>query len=256
MTTTLPRALRPAPEPGAIQRLGRWFWRTWTGRIVAVALVVCVLDRNGVPLPGLLTGPAWVITVTFFWVAAYRLFKWILRRWLWRIRTKLILSYLFVAVVPLVLLVLFFGLVGVISSGVVASYMVTSEIDRRTDELGRATAPSSQAAGVGRLERGHGGAVAGAPEGRFRLTYAFVRDEHRVAASATIAERLPDWLTQDAFSGLVRDGEITRLRSVARRGATFVVVDVPLGRHFLRTSTRGPASRIWPPAARCRRAAA
>src|SRR4029450_4823771 len=127
MTTTLPRSLPPAPDRGSFQRLGSWVSRTWIGRIVAAGFVVWILDRYGVPLPGILTGPAWLITVTCVWIAAYRLFKWMLGRWLGRVRTQLILSYLFVAVVPLVLLALFFGLVGLISSGVVASYMVTSE---------------------------------------------------------------------------------------------------------------------------------
>ena len=140
MTTAPIRPLPPAPEPGLLQRLGRWFLRTWTGRVVAVALVIWILDKSGVRLPRILTGPAWLISVTVCWIAAYRVLRWVLRRWLWRIRTKLILSYLFVAVVPLVLLVLFFGLAGLLSSGVVASYMVTTEIDRRVEELGRGAA--------------------------------------------------------------------------------------------------------------------
>jgi sigma-B regulation protein RsbU (phosphoserine phosphatase) len=159
-----------------------------------------------------------------------------LRRWLWRIRTKLILSYLFVAVVPLVLLVLFFGLAGMLFSGVVASYMVTSEIDRRAGELSRATGAilprllASEAADADAVER----SLAPLQERFSKLRYSYVRDGHRVAASDTIAERLPDWLTQDAFVGLVRDGENTRLRSVARRGPTFLVVDVPLDEHFVK----------------------
>jgi phosphoserine phosphatase RsbU/P len=246
MTTTLPRSLPPAPAPGAIQRLGRWLLRTWTGRIVAAALLVWILDHYGVSLPGILTGPAWVVTVTFVWVAAYRLSKWMLRRWLWRIRTKLILSYLFVAVVPLVLLALFFGLVGVISSGVVASYMVTSEIDSRAGELGRATADhfsrllASGAADTDAVER----SLAPLKEAFPAFSYAFVRDGHRVAASFSVAERLPDWLKEDSFSGLVRDGEATRLRSAARRGGSFLVLDVALDDQLVRNLDQRAGIRI------------
>jgi phosphoserine phosphatase RsbU/P len=236
MTTTLPPSLPPAPEPGLFQRLGRWFARTWTGRVVAAALVICLLDQAGVRLPGSLTGPAWLIGITACWIGAYRLFKWVLRRWLWRIRTKLILSYLFVAVVPLVLLALFFSLAGVMFSGVVSSYMVTSEIGRRTEEVGRATGAifprllASGASSADAVEQS-----LGPLKDRFpALTYTFVRDGRRLAASAAMAERLPDWLSQDAFAGLVRDGDTTRLRAVARRGTAFLAVDVPLDEHFVK----------------------
>ena len=42
---------------------------------------------------------------------------------LWRIRTKLLLSYLFIAVVPLVLAVIFFVLAGYLGVSMVASYI-------------------------------------------------------------------------------------------------------------------------------------
>jgi sigma-B regulation protein RsbU (phosphoserine phosphatase) len=236
MATPPTRSLPPAPQPAPLQRLGRWFLHTWTGRVVGVSLVVWILDAAGVRLPGFLTGPAWLVGVTFCWVAAYRLFRWLLRRWLWRIRTKLILSYMFVAVVPLVLLALFFGLAGVMFSGVVSSYMVTSEIGRRADEIGRATGalfPRLLATGAANADAVEEG-LAPLKERFPALTYTFVRDGRRLAASGTMAERLPDWLQQDSFAGLVRDGDPTRVRAVARRGPSFLAVDVPLDEHFVK----------------------
>ena len=59
-----------------------------------------------------------------------RLGRYLVRRLLWRIRSKLLVSYLFIAVVPVVLLLVLFTLAGVLFSGLVASHIVTSEVGR------------------------------------------------------------------------------------------------------------------------------
>ena len=69
-----------------------------------------VLGLFGLGVPGLLRVPAkLVLGVTLVWTA-WRGLRWLSARFLWRIRTKLILSYLFVALVPVVLLSLFLAL--------------------------------------------------------------------------------------------------------------------------------------------------
>jgi len=96
----------PAPQAaGAESATGRmkaFLAGTWPGRILAGALLVFVLGLAGVPLP------LFVVVVdrflllllgTFFLI---RFSRFLLRTFLWRIRRKLILSYLFIAVVPLV----------------------------------------------------------------------------------------------------------------------------------------------------------
>jgi len=66
----------------------------------------------------------------------FRLVRYLVRRFMWRIRTKLLVSYLFIAVVPVVLLVLFFLLAGALLGGLVAGHMVSGEVQRAGDSLG------------------------------------------------------------------------------------------------------------------------
>ena len=59
---------------------------------------------------------------------------WAKRRLLWRVRRKLILSYVFVGVVPGVLIICFFLLAGLILCFNVSSYLVQSRIRALTDQ--------------------------------------------------------------------------------------------------------------------------
>ena len=69
--------------------------------------------------------------------AAYgltRLSIWAKRRLLWRVRRKLILSYVFVGVVPALLVIVFFLLAGLIVAFNVSSYLVQSRLHNVTDQ--------------------------------------------------------------------------------------------------------------------------
>ncbi|RPH60317.1 MAG: HAMP domain-containing protein, partial [Acidobacteria bacterium] len=59
----------------------------------------------------------------------YRLFKLARRRLLWRVRRKLTISYMFIGVVPVMLLVTFFVLCGLLLFFNVSSYLVQSRLD-------------------------------------------------------------------------------------------------------------------------------
>ncbi len=59
---------------------------------------------------------------------------WSKRRLLWRVRRKLILSYVFVGVVPALLVITFFLLAGLILAFNVSSYLVQSRVRNLTDQ--------------------------------------------------------------------------------------------------------------------------
>ena len=63
----------------------------------------------------------------------WRALRWLSDRLLWRIRTKLILSYLFIALVPVLLMTAFSTIAVVLLLGLVGSRIVTGEIDRAGD---------------------------------------------------------------------------------------------------------------------------
>ena len=125
-------------------RMKRFFLERWSGRILLVSLALYAADRAGAPLP---CGLGACSRVSLFVYAAWgvvRVGRYLVRRLLWRIRTKLLVSYLFIAVVPVVLLLLLFGLAGVLFSGLVASHIVVAEVDR-TAVLLRTTAETALA---------------------------------------------------------------------------------------------------------------
>lgn len=222
-------ALPPGgPERNRLRRFRHWLLRRWTGRIVLASLAVVLLDVVGVPLPGPLTGPAWLVTAIACVVGMFRAAGYVLWRLLWRIRTKLILSYLFIAVVPVVLLLLFFGVAAVLSSGLLASYMLTTEIDRKADELRRAAETA-----LGRLSQGATAttveqAVAPARAVHPDLSYAFVRDGRVIGSSGSVPQELPSWWKEPSFVGLVRQGDKSWLRAVVSRPGAHLTVDAPL----------------------------
>src|SRR3989442_6992132 len=65
----------------------------------------------------------------------FRLFLWLKRKLLWKVRNKLIVSYAFVGVVPLLLLCVMIFLGAKLIFGQLGAYYVNSEIDKITDEL-------------------------------------------------------------------------------------------------------------------------
>jgi serine phosphatase RsbU (regulator of sigma subunit) len=240
----MPEAL-PAGGGGRSRRsrLGSFFVGTWRGRILGVALAAWALDVLlsvvGWRVPGAVMVPVWtVLTVAFGWLLLRGL-GWLSDRLLWRIRTKLILSYLFVALVPLVLVAIFFVTAGILLLLVSSSRLVTTEVERLTDAC-RATAESSLAG----LPPGDAAAAAALGE-RLEPVRALHPDaawtllrDGRVAASRGAAPRaLPAWWKEgEGYASLVRlpsgpgaerGPGAALLRVAVSRGSATLVVDVP-----------------------------
>src|ERR1700681_571234 len=75
--------------------------------------------------------------VAGLWLAI-RLLRLVARQAVWRLRHRLIVTYLFIAIVPLVLIVGLAALGGYMLVYQLAAYLVTTEIDRRIDGLAAA----------------------------------------------------------------------------------------------------------------------
>ena len=180
-------------------------------------------------------------------VAGYLLlhvFVRLLRRLLWRVRRKLVLSYVFIGLTPIVLIVSLLLLTGILTLLSVSSYLVKLSLDDLAHEAGvvaeaaagelngvptaaadvvlarhrQALAARCLAAGVGLLDAQASG---GAAAGRWLVS--------------PPASRLPRWLAGGTFQGLVtlRTPDGMRLvaravRPVDRRPARVVVVDLAI----------------------------
>ena len=77
---------------------------------------------------------AFVTFVLGAWIAL-RLLRIGLRKLTWRLRNRLIVAYLFIAVLPILLVLTLVGLGGYMLAGQVAVYLVRSELDRRLVSL-------------------------------------------------------------------------------------------------------------------------
>jgi len=237
MQPLLPEGPRP-PALGLRARVGTFFTATWPGRVVAVALAVWLLDGllslGGRALPGAVGAPARVVLSLFAVWLAWRGFRWVSDRLLWRIRTKLIVSYLFIALVPVVLLTLFMAVAIVLLLGLTASRVVTGEVDRAGDVL-QATARSALAglpAPDADATRALPARLASARETHLALAYTLLRGGRVVTSSGDALRALPGWWKGPGFTGLVRlHPEDKRspevLRAIWAEGGAALVLEVP-----------------------------
>jgi sigma-B regulation protein RsbU (phosphoserine phosphatase) len=192
------------------------------------ALGVALLARLGLPL-GPLGGLARLVVWLYALAGLWLLGRAVLRRLLWRIRSKLIVSYLFIAVVPLVLLALLFTIAGALFTGYITGYLVSAELEQQARALGEVAQaalpglPEDPAA----AERQLLARLQPARERHPALSYRLVRHGKTVASTGLLPAVLPDWWKGPLLAAIVRDGEKDRLRAVASEGEGFLVLDVP-----------------------------
>src|SRR5947209_4642328 len=143
----------PDPQSG----LRHVLLRTLSGRFIVVGLalrlLLVVAAAVAGPLPAFfdvvdtVAGIAIAIGAGYFVVKLFVAAK---RRLLWRVRRKLILSYIFVGFIPAILIVAFFLLGGFLLFNNLSSYLVQSRLRSMSEEakfLAQSTALEIQRAG-------------------------------------------------------------------------------------------------------------
>jgi len=255
----------------AIQRAGWWLTRTFVGRLLLLALAIKVavwIGRAWMARAG--GGPSTLVStvnavssallLVALVVIGYRLYVHAKRLVLWRVRRKLILSYVFVGVVPVLLLVLFFSIAGLILIANVGGYMLRSRLSTVVEraqalaqtaaaDLAHVRGPSETAAALaGHQQRANA---------QFPLvSYAVVPSSAACTPGTALEARgpvatagpwqhvpppgsVPEWVSCAGYASLVAGhvGDSTH-PWVAARGLAWVVhdgvreavvVDVPLG---------------------------
>jgi len=248
MAPRLPSRPGAAPQPTARELL----LRTWPGRLFLITAglkVVIAVWRVTAPVPDAVRVINSITTLglalavgTFAW----RLFVQIKRRLLWRVRRKLILSYIFIGVIPSLLILVFFLFAGslvfmnvsaylfkdgydaIVDSARLSAQAAATEIARNPDSavetierVHRIRSPMYPSVSVAYLWPG-GDSVTIGPWERLRAP-----------------DALPAWLTDDVFAGSfgvpVKDSpgeEDLIVRAVVKVGpggsGGAVVVDVPI----------------------------
>ncbi len=137
MPDRTPRPILPGLTISPQRRAGEWLRRSTPGRILLAGLVLKIVDLAASAALGT-PRPAWVDVVDTcgtlgiivgVGVLFVRGLGWMRRRLLWRVRRKLILSYVFVGLVPSLLIVTFFVLAGLLLVRNVAGYMVQTRLE-------------------------------------------------------------------------------------------------------------------------------
>jgi serine phosphatase RsbU (regulator of sigma subunit) len=135
-----PAALLPGDVPSRWRAWRSWLLRTFPGRALVLGFVIKVITwpvNLFSTLPPALEAIDMVGSLALLFAIAYGLTRfavWSKRRLLWRVRRKLILSYVFVGVVPALLVMTFFLLAGLILAFNVSSYLVQSRVRNLTDQ--------------------------------------------------------------------------------------------------------------------------
>jgi sigma-B regulation protein RsbU (phosphoserine phosphatase) len=207
-----------------------------------------------------LSGGAPAALWVLFWLAAItsgvyylgRLGAFIRRRLLWRLRRRLIVTYVFIAIVPIVLIVFLVGLGIYIVNGQFAAFLVARNLREHFDELqqvNRAVAHEAHMDGSLASEKTLDG-----------LQNFYVKELHQHAISYPGLEivirigsqvrafrldgtkiqsplTIPAWFKQEEFAGFVMDRGHLALRSIERgptaAGSLVVILSQPITQELL-----------------------
>ncbi len=105
---------------------------------VEIAFLALAVLWIAITLTHTASGFAVAIAITEFILGVVlisRLLRYLARQSIWRLRNRLMVTYLFIGVVPVILILTLILAGGYIVAGQVAVFLVTSELDRRIDSL-------------------------------------------------------------------------------------------------------------------------
>lgn len=200
------------------QILGRW------GVAFFVLLALDVALAYLAPSSGfrLLVALALYVTGLLF---ALQLIRRNMRRLIWRLRNRLIVAYLFIAFVPIVLIVILVAIGGYMLAGQTAVYLVSSELERRLDALNgvaRMLAETPAAKQQNAIRE-----VAPYIRNRFPSVELLIRDEeiYRYPENSALAPPPAGW--KDASGLITKDGQLCSWAHVTQ-GNTEVTLVAPL----------------------------
>jgi phosphoserine phosphatase RsbU/P len=177
-----------------------------------------------------------IIVVALFCALAAR---WLSSRLLWRLRNRLIVTYVFIGVVPLILLISLAGLVFYLFSGQFAAYILTSRLDSEQRSLGtRNLVIAGEIAADLDAKRGTRILKDGRSDAQRDSDVSAWLDGKLVldSSAAKTPQQLPGYL-QDNLTRVVRDHDKVFLRSAivlfTKSGKLTVVSSRPLDQRLL-----------------------
>jgi phosphoserine phosphatase RsbU/P len=208
-------------------------------RLFGVLLALYVVLEWVLKAEGLATFFAFVLVIVGL-ILGVRLIRHLIRKSIWRLRYRLIVTYVFIGVVPIVLILTLAVLGTWIVVGQVAAYLVSSELERRaavlTDPVRTISQarPSDRAAAVQRMGDSLAArmpglqiAVSGASSAPSAIHY---------PAASTLPAPADGW--KDLTGYITRDG-LFYLASVSHSGGTTVIAMAPVTKEVLENTVPG-----------------
>ncbi|MCL6505816.1 MAG: hypothetical protein K6T59_02225, partial [Bryobacteraceae bacterium] len=106
----------------------------WVERLFAAAVLLHIALRWAAPA-GALAALSQLLATVFGLAAALRLARRGLRKAIWSLRNRLVVAYIFIAVVPVALILVLAAIGAYLLYGQIAVYLVSSELERRAAAL-------------------------------------------------------------------------------------------------------------------------
>lgn len=184
-----------------------------------------------VQVPGVLWLVFWLaLAVSIIYYIA-RLIGFVRARLLWRLRRRLIVTYVFIAVIPILLILVLVAIGGLLINAQFAAFLVAQNVRERVDRLGQvgrvvtrnayASEQQNPSALLDRVQRNFVTRIArrSADHPALEVTIrvgAATRTFDLTGAPLPRPVEIPGWLTGPEFSGIVIEGSRVLLRSVTQ----------------------------------------
>ncbi len=186
-------------------------------RIIALSMlaldVLLIVTGRGGPLPALIT---FVLVVWGAWRLIRLLFD--RTRLIWHLRNRLIVTYVFIAVVPITLILALVFVGGFLLAGEIESYLAGTALDRRNFEIENAAVWLTKESPAGMLTTAQHLTASGIPQVEALVTGATT---FRYPADSDIAMPPDGWKD---YAGLVYKDGRSYLMALVTRGANRALV--------------------------------
>ena len=250
--TQLRRVLRPRTKLGKTT--------LWFGLVSGFLELLRLITRS--PQGSMLRGWTSFISFVFCTFVVLMLLRWMRRQLLWRLRNRLIVTYIFIGVIPVILLVLMFLVANYLFAGQFASYIAMETLHSELHHLESANeALAIQYAHLekqGQLTPQIAADVAGASEESFLQRTVSVWEDNKafvIGPGAESAKREPFRVNsklESDFSGIIIDRDRLHLRAVRHLAEgnrrLIVISDVPITAELLqKTAAKLGSVTLIPP---------
>ena len=246
----LKRALHPASKLGKVT--------LWFGVLALILETLQLITRA--PSGTMLSGWATFVTYVFAVCVVLRGYRWVRQRLLWRLRNRLIVTYVFIGVIPIILLLSMVLLAAYLFAGQFATYVALSDLDIELQHLTAANnALASQLRNLelqGKLTSQLAAEISTASDEAFhQRTITVLIGEHgfmveRGGRTLEVHQKLPDAVHGD-MSGFVMDAGRLHMRAVKMITTgphpLTVISNVPITSEILQQAARLGSIDLYPP---------